>query len=391
MVQIAGFRGALPDASKLAEVLATPAGAGVLAKQLADGARARDGSRAVYRYHQQFAGPGRAMTRKMLVCAIKLAPWSDGSVRPHEMTLPATRDAALARIEGNAAHLEPVLAGFRDAAGEVDRLMRKAENARPTLEHTSEDGTIHRIWRVQDAEVLGKLRHYFAPKKLHVLEGHDRYEAMIAYHEKLAAKHASPMYSSANYGLAALVNLDDPVLVTAPRHRILRGISARREDVLAAAKQHFIVEPIAGGAKSVTALFGALGTTVAHQPAFVAVFAGEPDAWKLTLSPDVSPLAEGVTTHRALQKLDPVVLQGLFVDRLLGKGVQVETTTDAQRAIDALASGTDVALIVRPVPVAQIAHVDELGQLLPASSTAFHPALADGLVAMPIDPDEDLV
>lgn len=391
MPQIAGFRGVLPDASKLAEVIATPPGPGELGKQLAAGTRVRDGGRSVYRYHQLFAGPGRAMTRKMLMCAIKLAPWTDGSVRPHEASLPAARDAVLARIRDNAAHTEAVLAGFRDAANEVDRLMRKVENGRPTLEHTTKDGTIHRIWRVQDAELLGKLRHYFAPKKLHVLEGHDRYEAMLAYSDELARKHAPPTYSSANYGLAALVNLDDPVLVTAPRHRIVRGAGKSSADLLAAARQHFIVEKLAGAAKDVGALFAAFGETVAHQPAFVAVFAGEADAWKLTLSPDVSPLAEGVTTHRALQKLDPVVLHGLFIDRLLAKTAQLDTTIDAQTALDALGKGAELALIVRPVPVAQIAHVDELGQLLPAGSTAFHPPIVDGIVAMPIDPDEDLV
>jgi len=47
-------------------------------------------------------------------------------------------------------------------------------------------------------------------------------------------------------------------------------------------------------------------------------------------------------------------------------------------------------VVMRPMSVEQIAHVDELGQLLPAASTAFHPAIASHLISMPIDPDEDL-
>ncbi|HEU4562673.1 MAG TPA: DUF1015 family protein, partial [Longimicrobium sp.] len=72
-----------------------------------------------------------------------------------------------------------------------------------------------------------KIRHYFAPKKLHVLDGHERYEAMLAYQAELVAKHAPPTYSSANYGLACLTSLDDPALATAPRHRVLRGAGSR--------------------------------------------------------------------------------------------------------------------------------------------------------------------
>jgi len=117
------------------------------------------------------------------------------------------------------------------------------------------------------------------------------------------------------------------------------------------------------------------------------VFAGEADAWKLTLSPDVSPVHEGVTVHRAMAKLDPVVVQHMFIERLL-PGAQVTTETDAKKALGA---GGQLALIVRPMSIEQIAHVDELGQTLPAHSTAIYPPMANGLVSYFIDPDEDLV
>lgn len=384
MPQIAGFRGVLqPDVSKV--------GAIEVGKGVAAGTLARDATRAVYRYHQVFAGPGgRSFVRKSLICAVRLTPWAERSVRPHEATVPAARDAALAKIRANGAHTEPVLAGFRDGPLEVDRLMRRFEGARPTLEVTTKDGTVHQVWRVQDAETLGKLRPYFAPKTLHVLDGHDRYEAMLAYHEELAGKHAPPMYSSANYGLAYLVNLDDPVLAPAPRHRILRGLEAKGEAALAAAKVHFIIEKLAGAAKDLGKLQAALADTVAHQPAFVAVFAGEADAWKLTLKPDVSPTAEGVAVDRAIQKLDPIAIQHMFLGRVMPKA-RVSTETDAQAALAALGAGAEAVLVTRPVSVAQIVLVGDHDGLLPAGSTAFHPPIAPGLISMVIDPDEDLV
>ncbi|MGN6104140.1 MAG: DUF1015 family protein [Kofleriaceae bacterium] len=384
MSQIAGFRGVL------AQDAAKPAGAD-LAKRLAAGSLVRDPGRAVYRYHQVFAGHGgRPMVRKSVICAVQLAPWSDGAVRPHEAVVPAARDAALAKIRTNRGHTEPFVAGYRDPASEVDRLMRRVEATQPTLSYTSKDGVVHQVWRMSDAETLGKLRHYLAPKPLHVLEGHDRYEAMLAYQEELAAKQSILTYSSANYGLAYLVNFDDPTLAAAPRHRIVRGSGAKREAVLAAASTHFIVEKLPGAAKDLAAIHGGLASAVAHQPVFVAVFAGDADAWKLTLSPDVSPVAEGVAVHRALQKLDPIVLQHLFVERHL-PNAQLTTELDPTRALAELGQGAEVVLLVRPVSVSQIAQVDELGALLPAGSTAFFPPVASGLVSLVVDPDEDLV
>jgi len=130
----------------------------------------------------------------------------------------------------------------------------------------------------------------------------------------------------------------------------------------------------------------ALADTLAHQPAFVIAWANEPDAWKLTLSPDVSPMAAGVQVHRAIQKLDPIVVDQLFLARAL-PAAKIETAATVE---DALAAKAEAVLIMRPLTIEQISHVTELGQVLPAGSTAFHPRLAPGLIAAVIDPDEDL-
>ncbi len=387
MPQIAGLRGVLPDPGKLKEVMATVGGVDV-AKALAAGTLVRDPSRALYRYHQAFADPagGRTLVRKMLLCAVRLEPWTEALIRPHEATVPADKDAALAQLKATRVQRAPVLAGYRDAAVEVERLFRKVDSERPTLEVTTADQTTHRLWRVQSAETLGSLRTQLAPKKLLVLDGHDRYEALLAYRDELGSKAPLLMHASPNYALMCLVNLDDPALILTPRHRVIRG-AGTSQAVLAAAKSHFIIDKLAGAARDPGKQRAALAETLAHQPAFIVAWANEPDAWKLTLSPDVSPTAAGVQIHRGLQKLDPVVVDRLFIDRLM-PGAKVETVASAE---DAFAAKADAVVIMRPLTVEQISHVTELGQVLPPGSTAVQPKLATGLIAAVIDPDEDLV
>jgi uncharacterized protein (DUF1015 family) len=389
MPQLAGLRGVLPDPSKVKEVVAAPAGARLdVAKGLTAGTLIRDPGRAVYRYHQVFAEPasGRTLVRKMIVCAVRLEPWTEALIRPHEATVPAHKAAALAQLAATRVTSAPVLAGYRDAAVEVERLFRKVDAEPPTLDVTTPDHTAHRLWRVQNAELFGKLRHAFAPKKLTVLDGHERYEAMLAYRDELSGKHPLAMYSSANYALMCLVNVDDPTLFIAPRHRVIRG-AAPAQTVLAAARKHFIIEKLTGAAKDVAKQRAALADALAHQPVFVVVWAGEPDAWKLTLSPDISPSNEGVQVDRALQKLDPVVVDSLFIERTM-PGAKLETMVGAE---DALAAKADAVVIMRALTIEQISHVAAIGQVLPAGSTAFTPRLATGLVSFVIDPDEDLV
>src|SRR5690349_2731534 len=115
MPQIAGFRGALWDPSKvqLASVVASPV-TGVK-ERLASGELVRDASRAMYRYHQTFTQGGRSLTRQTLVCAVRLEPWSEGTIRAHEQTDPTAREAAIAAINAAGAHTEAVFAGYRDA------------------------------------------------------------------------------------------------------------------------------------------------------------------------------------------------------------------------------------------------------------------------------------
>jgi len=342
----------------------------------------------MYRYHQTFAAGPRTLVRKSFFAAVQLTPFTDKEMRPHEATDPAARARAIAGITADGIHTDAVLAGYRDAAGEVDRLFKKVESERAFVDVTTADGTSHKLWRVQSAEVIGKLRPLFAPKKLHLLDGHARYEGMLAYRDALAAKTSLAPYSSANFGLGCLVNLDDPALAPGARHRIVRGTNAKPADILAKARSYFIVDPIAGAAKDLGKQFAALADTVAHQPAFVIVFPGDPDAYKLTLSPEVSPIAEGVKIHRAIQKYDPVVVDALFLAKV-APGARIETVLDPNLAI-AGGEGVELGIVCKPLSIDQIAHVDELGELLPFGSTALHPPIAR-LVAYQVDPDEDVI
>ena len=386
MVQIAGTRGVLPEPSKLNEVVASGAGLDV-AKALAAGAVVRDSGRAVYRYHQVFVDPsGRSVVRKMFVCAVRLEPWTEMLIRPHEATSPAHKAAALAALRASPIAPPLVFAGYRDAAAEVERTFRRVEGEPPTLEVTTPDRTKHRLWRVQNAELLGKLRHAFAPKKLIVLDGHDRYEALLAHRDELSARRPLATYSSANYATMCLVDLEDPALFVATRARAIRG-GGSSQAALAAAKPYFIIEKLAGAAGDLAKQRAALADTLAHQPALVVAWTGEPDAWKLTLSPDVSPVAVGLAVDRALQRLDPIVADQLFVARAM-PGAKLDMFATAEQAAEAK---PDAIMLLRPITIAQIGHLADIGQVLPAGSTAFSPTLLSALVSSVIEPDEDLV
>jgi len=370
MVQVDGFRGALlnPNQVDIAAVAAMPL-TGVKSK-LATSQLVRDSHASVYRYHQTFVD----RTRKTTLVALELQPWSAGVIRAHEQTSPMARELATRGITNEAAHTEAVFCGYRDRERDVERLLAASEKQQPALVVTTGDRTVHTLWRESDPDTIAKLRAVLATMTLHVLDGNGRYEGMLAYRDsfgELAAR------STARYGLACLVELDDPALTLAPRHRVVRGPRSRA-DVLTAAKPFFAFERIPDAAENVAkqrVAVAELGDT----PGFLALFPDDPDAWRLKLLPDVA--------VEAGQRIDPVVLEQVFLTKVV-PGAQARSVLEPSTVIKAVDDGA-VGLIMRPLSLEHVLRADETGELLPFGSTGFCPALAR-LVTHVIDPAEQL-
>jgi uncharacterized protein (DUF1015 family) len=233
---------------------------------------------------------------------------------------------------------------------------------------------VHTVWRESDPDVIAALSTLLAATPLHVLDGNGRYEGMLAYRDELGGDQLPPA-SAARYGLACLVNIEDPALELVPRHRVIRG-GPSRLDVLTEAKRYFAIERIAGAAdnfaKQRTAL-AELGT----QQGFLALFPDDPDAWRLALLPSV--------TVDAAQKIDPVIVEDVFLARVVPR-TKSRSVLEPSTVVKAVEDGA-IGVLLRPITLEQMLRADETGDLLPFGSTGFVPALAR-LVTYLIDPRE---
>lgn len=378
------------------------AAAATLASWLAEGVLRRDPSRAVYRYHQTFSTPelgDRVVTRRGFVAAVRLEPFSARVILPHERTLAAPREDRAKLLTATRTQLSPVFGLYPDPAGEVERLFRPWDRAAPDLTAVTADGVTHTMWRCADAELVGGLRRAFSPKKIYLADGHHRYDTMLAYRDALLAKGDPGMYSAANYGLMFLCATDDPGLVVLPTHRLVHGLAElNRDQLLTRANEFFIVEKLPGAARDGAAVRAAIASTPTHQPAFAAVFPGDPDAWRLTLDPHVHPAAVGIAGHAAVARMDVSLLHALVLERILGitpaaqeAQTNLRYVKDTGQALAEVADGkAQVGFVMGAARLPEIKHLADLGEAMPQKSTYFHPKLATGLVMNLIDRDEDL-
>src|SRR5213076_569705 len=96
-----------------------------------------------------------------------------------------------------------------------------------------DDGTLNRLWRIDDAQAILAVKQALAPAELLIADGHHRYETARIYADEIGGEGAH------RYTLMCLVSLEDPGLTIFGTHRMLAGFDPNRLD--AGIREHFDV------------------------------------------------------------------------------------------------------------------------------------------------------
>ncbi len=380
-----------------------PEAARVLDAWLADGSLQRDARPALYRYHQVFTSAelgGRTVTRRGFIAAVRLHRFEERIVLPHERTLSGPKADRLKLMDATSAHFSQIFTMYSDPAGETDRAFAPAERRTPTLDGTTADGTRHVLWRVDDAETIGRVARHLAPLPLYIADGHHRYETMLALRDRMRerAGGASDPRSPAEFGTLFLCNMDDPGLVVLPIHRLVSGLADFQPDTfLAKVAPWFDATPLGGAALDADQVRTALADSSRLRPSFVAAFPGR-DPVLLALRASVSPASAGVAGPSAVSGLDVSVLHGLVLEQALGidraaqeAQTNIDYVKDTAKALRRVAAGEgQVAFLMHATRIDQVKAVADAGEFMPQKSTFFYPKIASGVVINPIRPDEAL-
>jgi uncharacterized protein (DUF1015 family) len=138
---------------------------------LDEGVLARDEEPAAWWLSQEYVGPdGIRRTREGLVCALRVEPYSTGSVLPHERTHAGPKEGRLRLLRALRAHVEPIFLLFD---GRLD-----PPGGGPLVEVELE-GVSNRLWRVAE-----ELPDELSRAQLLIADGHHRYETAVAFHEE---------------------------------------------------------------------------------------------------------------------------------------------------------------------------------------------------------------
>ncbi|MEO9177006.1 MAG: DUF1015 domain-containing protein [Gaiellales bacterium] len=343
---------------------------------------------------QEATGPdGVRRRRSGLIATVRVDAYGEGAVRPHERTLDGPKAGRLALMRAVGANLSPIFAIYDDPASTVTSLVDAFRGAAPPLIDVRDgDGTDHRLWRIDDDDVLEAISVALAPLSLVIADGHHRYETAMTYRAERRAADGDPDGERPyDFAPVYLANKHDPGLQPFATHRVITGI----DPVLAAALPESLaadwrVQEVAGGVDE-------LERAVAAAPRGVPAFG----LWDgthgrlLTLRDAAIAAAALPGASPATQALDVAVLGALVLGRALGIDAGAVAVTDriryrrrAAEAAELVAAeppGSAVALLLRAPTVAEVEAVAAAGETMPQKSTYFFPKLLDGLVFHPLD------
>jgi uncharacterized protein (DUF1015 family) len=357
---------------------------------LSAGILVQDRRAAIYPYTQVFDHHGKAFHRRGFIALVKLSPFGEGHVIPHEKTYAGPIEDRLKLMHATRVQLSPIFGVFNDTRGEITRLLYQ-NLGRPEADAT-ESSVRNQLWSVIDSDVENEVIKQMGTKPVFIADGHHRYTTALAYQKQIEERTGGPLPANhpANWCMFVLVGTQDDGLLILPTHRLVGGLTSFDAGAFknAIAADFDMAEVSATPAQ----LAGVAASIANGPPHTFGLFDGvSKKSYTLTLkNPDV--LAR-LTPDRseAWRRLDVAILQRYLLEEILqpkfagGNNPTLGYTADAS-TIGEQVDGTkyQIALLLRPTPLPALEELGKNNEVMPQKSTYFFPKLATGMVLNPL-------
>lgn len=332
----------------------------------------------IYVYEMLFTANGARHRLKGFVSLVKLTEFAEGVVLPHEETLSKAKEDRFKLMSETFSNFSQIYSLYMDGDGAVYSLVDGCSKGAPDMEVKDPDGTVHRMWKASDGDVINKIVDLFKDKKLYIADGHHRYETALNFHQKQGTE-------SSGYIAMMLVNMENDGLVVFPTHRIVKNLgNFNIEKVVEDCKPYFDIAE----APNEERMQAALSKFYDEGKKAFAMYAGFGKCYVMTLK-DESALAKFLPEKsEAYRGLDVTVLHSLVLERILGidrenmaNQKNLTYTRSREEALTAVDfEGADCSFILNPTKVSEIRDVAAAGEKMPQKSTYFYPKLITGLV-----------
>ena len=361
----------------------------------------REPEPALYVYEQEFTLGMHRLSRRGVIALVRLEPYGQGSIFPHERTFILHRKDRLNLMRACPANLSHIFGIYGGPPDPIAGLQNEAMDGPPAVEAVDDEAFRHRVWLLTKREAIARIAEALRGRRVVIADGHHRYETALAFRDECLALDADPpdlrRRKAYNYTTMMLVNARDPGLVILPTHQIVRTIPYESTDrLLQDVRRFFSVEArdLPGGAEedALRACLQEMGRW-GRDEQVAGLFAGGKEFY-LIVAKEAARSTAAAHTDGATARLDVGLLHAVLFREVLripaeSENALVSYTQDARAALGQVAAGAArLAVFVNPTRVDQVEAVASTGRRFPPKSTYFYPKLLTGLVFNRIDLDE---
>ncbi len=363
----------------------------------AEGVLLRDSAPVLYAYEQRTRlegddGPRRV--RRGYFARLRLSPFEDGEVLPHERTMAGPKAERLALLQATRTNVSPILVISSGDTDTASALLAETAAREPAFAATDGRGDEHRLWVIDDPSEIAGLVEAPAAAPVLIADGHHRYETALGHLEDRDEE-------GRRWMLACLVPENDAGLDILPTHRLVPDVDLAG-DLIERLEELYVVEPLASRVSDAATptdsgaamRLWAQVQAEASQPGTFGLI-GLPGGGLHLLRPRSAEAIDAqlpADWSEASRSLDVQILNQAILEPLLGidaaelRAGRVQFSEDAGHAWEWVRGGANrLAFLVNPPRIDQVIAVAGSGDVLPQKATYFYPKLATGMVLNRLD------
>ncbi|MDA8169300.1 MAG: DUF1015 domain-containing protein [Nitrospiraceae bacterium] len=338
--------------------------AGLIEKWLGEGVLRMAEKPCLYVYEAEYAIHGGLKRLRGIFALVRLEPFGEGRIYPHECTHSKARNDRLRLITATGMNTSPIFSVYEnEGAKKSSGILDAATRGKPYLEARDFDGAAHRLWVIDRGEEIAAFQEELKEKPIFIADGHHRYETALEHQRQMRERPGgSRGDESFNYVLMFLANTAHGGLTVLPTHRLVKT-DARLPECLA---EHFNIETISPDEDIIENIKGGKGV--------FGLYTGGKQYRITYKGTDLEDI------HPALKNLDVEVLQELVIRRLTHTE-RMAYEMDAAAAEALVRNGQfQAAFFLNPTSVKDVMEVALSGQRMPPKSTYFYPKIMTGFV-----------
>ena len=342
-----------------------------------------------YVYFQDYELFGKKYIRKGFIGALRLHPFEEKIVLPHEKTHKGPKIDRLNMLKTTRHTLETGFILYSDPEKRTINLFDEIAKKPPLIKAKDDLGVINRIWKISEKEHIKIVQEVFQDQQLVIADGHHRYETAVTYRDMRRKEAVSWTKDDATeFRMTYLVPVEDEGLVILATHRCLAKVKVSDEK-MNELKIFFDMNEI-------------LNTDI---PKFLEE---NKDKHAFVLYQDGRAISLILKDHSAVNRyvgdvsddfknLEVVILRDMIFSGIMELGdLHIDEDIFYERwwkeAVESVDNGKyQLAVILNPTSAEEVLKVAKHGERMPQKATDFYPKMISGFTMLSLEEGEKIL